>query len=193
MKFYANNLCALAILMLSTQPAWALQVRQLQTQLHEGEYQLTMTAEIAATPAQVMAVLRDYARYPELDARILVAQALTRRDTTHVELLTRINVCVAFFCRKVERVEQVEEQPQGLQAVVIPERSDASRGITITHVDVINTDAGVHTQVQYTTKIVPKFWVPSFLRSAMLRNLREATLNLFTNVERRASQTVDTP
>lgn len=162
----------------------ALQVEALQTQYHEYAYQLTMTAILSAPVAQVEAVLRDYASYPQLDTRILTAQVLKRSSPHQLELLTRINVCFAFLCRKVERVEQVDEKPGELLATVIAERSDAQRGRTHTQL----RDLNGQTQVIYSTEIVPKFWVPALVgRSLMLRGLREATVSLFTHIEQRAA------
>ncbi len=169
-------------------PAQALVVEQLQARFHEGEYQLTMTARLAAPLQQVQRVLRDYGHYPELDARILEAQVLARPAPHQLELLTRINVCFAFFCRKVARVELVEERNDELLARVIPERSDAERGQTHAVLSTQRDSGGVYTQVIYTTSIVPGFWVPALVgRSLMLRNLREATVALFTSIERRAA------
>ncbi len=163
----------------------AFQVDAIQTRFYAGAYQLTMTATLMAPVDRVEAVLRDYASYPQLDARILMAQVLSRSSPHELELLTRINVCFAFLCRKVERVEQVEEKPNELLATVIAERSDAERGQTHTQLRELNGT----TQVIYVTEIVPKFWVPALVgRSLMLRSLRDATVSLFTNIEQRAMQ-----
>jgi hypothetical protein len=184
---YRQGCCFWLVLMtLAYMPCTrALQVEALQTQFHEGAYQLTMTAILLAPVAQVEAVLRDYASYPQLDTRILTAEVLTRSGPHELELLTRINACFAFLCRKVVRVERVEEKPGELLATVIAERSDAQRGRTHIQLRAING----HTQVLYATDIVPKFWVPALVgRSLMLRSLRDATVSLFTNIEQRAAQ-----
>jgi hypothetical protein len=175
----------LAIGLLLGRPSFALEVEQIQVRFHDGEYQLTMTALLAAPLPKVEAVLRDYQQYPQLDTRIVSAQVLKRSSATQLELMTRINVCFSFLCRKVERVEQVEEQPGELLATVIPERSDAARGST--HTQLIARDG--QTRVVYATSIVPKFWVPALLgRSMMLRSLRDATVTLFEHIEQRAAQ-----
>ena len=167
------------------QPAMALQVQQLQVQFHDGAYQLTMTVMLAAPLPKVESVLRNYAQYPQLDARILSAQVLRRSSATELELQTRINVCFSFICRKVERIERVEERPGELLATVIPERSDAERGSTHTQL----SSSGDLTRVTYTTDIVPKFWVPALLgRSMMLHSMRDATITLFERIEQRAAQ-----
>jgi hypothetical protein len=175
----------LCIGMLVGRPGLALGIEQVQTGFHDGEYRLTMTATLAAPLGSVESVLRDYARYPQLDARILSAQVLSRSSAAQLELQTRINVCFSFLCRKVERVERVEERPGELLATVIPERSDAERGSTHTQLSA----RGDRTRVIYTTTIVPKFWVPALLgRSLMLRSLRDATVTLFEHIEQRAAQ-----
>ena len=181
----ASQLALLTISLLAGQPGLALGIEQVRTEFHEGEYRLSMTAMLAAPIASVESVLRDYARYPQLDERILKAQVLTRVSATQVELMTRINVCFSFWCRQVQRVERVDERPGELLASVIPERSDAARGSSHTLLSV----QGAGTRVVYTTQIVPKFWVPALLgRSLMLHSLREGTITLFERIEQRAAQ-----
>lgn len=161
----------------------AMDIQQLQVQFKDNQYQLTLTARLNAVPLEVERVLRDYAAYQQLDARILASQVVTRPAPNQVELFTRINVCFTFFCRKVERVELVKEQPGELLSEVIAARSDAKRGRTHT---VLKPD-GAGTLLEYSTQIEPKFWVPVLVgRPLMLRQLREATVSMFERVEQRA-------
>ena len=163
---------------------YALQVTQLHSDYHQGEYRLTMTARLAAPLARVQAVLRDYAHYPELDTRILQAEILKGGANNQLELLTRIKVCFAFLCRTLQRVEHVSEHDNGLSAEVVPERSDAEQGSTRTEL----LAQGAQTQVYYTTSMTPKFWVPPWVgRTWMLRSMEQATVNLFTRIEQRAA------
>lgn len=149
----------------------------------DGEYRLTMKATLNARAERVAAVLRDYAQYKELDSRILDAHVITHPKPNEVELFTRIRVCFTLLCRNVDRTELVEEQPLELLATVIPDKSDAKRGSTHT----VLIAEGDHTRVQYTTTIVPKFWVPAlFGHSIMLHTLRSATLNMFEHIEKMA-------
>ena len=84
----------------------------------------------------------------------------------------------------VERVERVEERPYELLATALPERSDVTFGITQTQ---ISTSGPRTTRLVYRTQIEPKFWIPRLVgRRAMLNTLREATIDLFTQVERTA-------
>jgi hypothetical protein len=174
----------LGIGLLLSNPGCALEVQQLQVQFQDDEYRLTLIALLAAPLPAVESVLRNYAQYPQLDDRILTAQVLSRSSASKLELQTRIKVCFSFLCRKVERVERVEERPGELLATVIPERSDAERGST--HAQL--TAQGEYTRVVYATAIKPKFWVPALLgRSMMLHSMREATVTLFQRIEQRAA------
>jgi hypothetical protein len=99
-------------------------------------------------------------------------------------LRTRIHACEAFFCRNVTRVERVEAGPGNLVATVIPELSQLRRGLTRTTWQPV--DAG--TRVRYEAQFEPDFWVPGFIgRQFAGHSLRESTLELFSNVERRAN------
>jgi hypothetical protein len=163
--------------------AHAMDMHSINAEYVNGEYRLTMTATLTAHSDRVEAVLRDYAHYKSLDTRILDAHVVSRPQTNQVQLFTRIRVCFSLLCRNVDRIELVEERPWELLATIIPAKSDAERGGTHT---VLIAD-GEHTQVQYTTYIVPKFWVPAlFGRSIMLRTLRDATTSMFENIEKRA-------
>lgn len=173
------------LVLLLGQSAQGMEIEQLQTRFYEREYQLSMTATLNAPLARVEQVLRDYAAYPQLDSRILMAQVLARPAPQQLELFTRINVCFTFVCRKVERVERVEERSGELLATVIPERSDAERGTT--HTELVAQ--GAQTRLIYTTRIVPKFWVPPWGgRALMLRSLRDATVHMFERIEQRAGK-----
>lgn len=167
-------------------PAHALAIDHIETQYRDGEYRLTMTATLAAPLSRVEQVIRDFDKYPQLDERILESRVLpktAKQTPDQAELFTRIQVCVAFLCRKVERVETVQLRPGEIIATVQPARSDAARGETHSEL----TADGEHTHLRYTTYIVPKFWVPGlFARPALLRQLHDATVSLFTNVEQRA-------
>jgi hypothetical protein len=98
-------------------------------------------------------------------------------------LYTKLRACSGLFCRTVQRVERVQESPFDLLAVVVPEQSDVVSGQSHT---VLQTVEG-GTRVHYRLTIVPKFWVPPLIgRTAMLRTLREVSLDLFRQIEARA-------
>ena len=100
-------------------------------------------------------------------------------------MFTSLRACYGPFCRTVKRVERVLEQIHELRAATIPEKSDVTFGETFTQL----SNAGPRTRVIYRTAVSPDFWIPRFVgRRIMLNTLQDATLTLFSNVEKRAHE-----
>jgi hypothetical protein len=179
-------LIALTLLLLPAfgHTACALEAETISSEYVEREFRCEMVAFIDAPVAAVEAVLRDYEAYPELDARILQARVIERPTPTSAMLETTLRACFGPFCRRVRRVEEVQETPNALSAVTDPARSDVMFGETHTSIEAIDA---TRTRIVYRTSIIPGFWVPAIgARGWMLRTLEEATVTLFKNVESRA-------
>jgi len=147
----------------------------------DQEYQFELVAMIDAPIERVEAVLRDYERYSNLDTRILEARVLERPEQHVAILATTVRACFGPFCRNVKRVERVEEAPLELTATADAARSDVKSSQTRTQLAVAENG----TRVTYRTSIAPAFWIPAFVgRRLMLRTLEEATINMFTNLEK---------
>jgi hypothetical protein len=176
---------ALLLGMLAGGPVAALSVERLETSLEHGVYRVSLEALVAAPPAAVAAVLQDYAAYPSLDPRIRSSERLANEPAGAILIRTVIHACAGVFCRNVERVERVEQAPDRLVATVVPGRSDVRRGITTTRWQAY----GSGTRVSYEAEFEPDFWVPAIIgRRFAVDTLRESTLELFGNVERRARE-----
>lgn len=162
----------------------ALEIQHAEAVYVEQQYRLDLTVTVNAPLARIESVLRDYARYPTLDERILEAKVLERIGEHRVLLFTKLRACFGLVCRTVNRVEQVDQAANELVAQVIPERSDMRAGMTRT----VLTADGDRTHISYATQLAPNFWVPAVIgRPMMLRTLREASIELFRNVERQAA------
>jgi len=163
--------------------AQAFEIEHAESKYQDKQYRLALTLVLDVPADRVRAVLRDYRNYPRLDARILEASVLKRETPDRLLLYTKLHACFGFFCRNVKRVERVQEGDAGLQAVVLPDQSEVSSGETQTQL----LSLGARTRVTYATGIAPGFWIPAIVgRPLMLRTLREASIELFRNVERQA-------
>lgn len=163
----------------------ALEVERADAKFAAKRYSFELVATLDAPVDRVEAVLRDYAAYPALDARILESKIIERPAADEVLLFTSLRACFGPFCRTVKRVEKVEEDIHELRATTIAERSDVKFGETYTQI----SNAGQRTRVVYRTTVSPDFWIPRFIgRRVMLNTLRDATLTLFGNVEKRAHE-----
>jgi hypothetical protein len=182
------GLSALFTLLAFAAPACALEIERAEAQYTaDKHFQFEFVALLDAPADRVEAVLRDYEKYPQLDARILDARVTERPAEYAVILATTLRACFGPFCRNVKRVERVEESPLELKAVTDPARSDVKFGETRT---MLSTSEG-RTRVSYRTSIIPGFWIPAIAgRRWMLNELREATIELFGNVEIKARESI---
>jgi hypothetical protein len=161
----------------------AMEIVEADSQYRDRHYHLRLILVLDAPPDKVQAVLRDYANYPRLDARILEASVTGRPGQGELFLYTKLRACFGVICRNVKRVERVHEGENDLRAIVMPDLSDANSGETHTQLTALDG----RTRVSYTTSIVPGFWIPSVIgRPLMLRTLRDASVDLFSKVEQRA-------
>lgn len=165
---------------------WAFELQHAEAKFDDDEYRFEMTAVIEAPVDDVESVLRDYENYNLLDGRILEARIIERPLPNVVILATTLRACFGPICRNVKRVERVAEEPRQLLALTDPERSDMRFGDT--RMEMSEEPSG-RTRVSYRTRLKPAFWIPSLVgRRMMLETLEDATIELFTNVERRAQQ-----
>jgi ribosome-associated toxin RatA of RatAB toxin-antitoxin module len=176
---------AAAALILSPM-AHALEVERLDVELRDDRYVVEFVGQLEASPEAVHAILTDYAEYPTLDPRIQESRVLERDQENQVRLYTRMRGCLgSLMCRTMQRVEQVQEQPDELLATAILDQSDVRFGVTRSQWQA--KDNG--TEVTYRLEIMPKFWIPPlFGRRLMISALRSGTLQLFTNVEKEAKE-----
>jgi hypothetical protein len=184
-KYRSCVLCLGVVFLSLSRAACAFEIEHAEAHYRDHEYRVELSIVLDASPERIESILRDYASYPALDNSILEAKVLSRPSLDAVILFTKLRGCSGLFCRTVNRVERVEQEPLGLTATVIPEQSDVISGRTHTVLQTLNG----RTRVHYQTSVVPKFWVPGLIgRPLMLRTLREASLDLFRHVEARAKR-----
>jgi hypothetical protein len=161
-------------------PAQAFSVESLEARYAEDSYRVVLEAVLDAPADRVQTVLTDFAAYAALDPRIRRSEVVARPAPGTVLLRTRVHACAGWFCRDVDRVEQVSVAGDSLTAVVVPEGSDFRRGETRTQW----TPAGRRTRVRYEAQFALDFWVPALVaRRLAVQSLRQSTLELFGNVE----------
>jgi len=183
MRVSLLRVAAALVLASLTPSALAITVRSLQSTYSAPSYRVSLVALVDAPPQDVEAVLVDYRNYRSLDPRIRTSEVLSPVSADEAVVRTRIRFCAAFFCRTIERVENVLHRPGELLATVIPERSQLRSGVT----RMAWQAEGSGTLVTYEAEFVPDFWVPDIIaRRYATRALRDSTEELFTNIEREA-------
>ena len=175
-----------ASLLLSAPAARAFTIEHSEARYADKHFHYELVVTLDAPIDRVDEVLRDYADYPSLNARIRSATILDRLAPDAVNLETTVEVCFAFFCRDVTRVERVQESKYVLLAVADPERSNVKFSETRSELSPAHHGG---TRVRYVTNVVPGFWVPPMGgRRMLLKTLETETRELFMSVEEKARQ-----
>jgi hypothetical protein len=122
-----------------------------------GSYRVRMIMLIHAPAILVHRVLTDYVHIYRMNPSITESEILPSPDNETVRVRTRIEGCVFFFCKDIDRVEDVRElNPGHLQAVIVPAQSDFASGRADWRIYPVGADS----QVVYQAEITPAFFIP---------------------------------
>jgi hypothetical protein len=146
-----------------------------------GNYRIRMTALIRAPAQSVHEVLTDYRHIYRLNPAITQSAILASPHDGTVRVKTRVEGCILFFCRDVDRVEEVRELDAGhLQAVIVPEYSDFTAGSADWRIQPLGNDS----RIVYEARVTPAFFIPPVIGSYFVkRAFGEAVLTSFEKLE----------
>lgn len=143
-----------------------------------NSYHLHSVADFSATPEAIFAVLTDYTQVTRISGLIVESGVLDEpAENGDLRVHTTVEGCLLFFCRSVDRVEQLRLTPfREIVAEVEPERSDVEFGRSRWELTPL---ASGGTRVDFQTRMTPGFWVPpvigpSIIKRRMAREGREA-------------------
>lgn len=178
---------AFAMLLPGAEPL-AYELVSVETSRDGAAYVLRIEAVFAASPARVLAVLTDYDHIHELHPRMIRSRSLGIVGPATEEVYTRFEGCLLMFCRSLERVERIRADDGALFAEDVPGRGSFREGSTVWRF----AAAGEQARLKYEARFVPAFWVPPLIGPGqMSRSVQRMTLELMTEVERRAGQADD--
>ena len=129
--------------------------------------------------------LSDYDGLAQMSQRFREARVESHAPDGSQLIYTRVEGCVWFLCREVERYARLQGNgTDRLEATVQPEGSDFEYGYE--QWQLIETNSG--TTVEYTHELRPKFWVPPVIGVwAIKRALRSDALKAGQGLEWQAS------
>lgn len=160
------------VLMLALLPQGlhALQLETLEVEHADNAYRVRLQARIDAPPDRVRARLTDYDHLAELNPAILLSR-LQREEGRRI-VHTRLQACVLFFCRNLDRYEQlVEERPDLIRTRLLP-RGHFRAGEAVWRLQL----APGGTLLRYQARMEPAFFIPPLIGPAMVRSRMEAEL-----------------
>jgi hypothetical protein len=172
--FLILALCPLA-------PAGARNLPNFEISENSGNYRVRMVMLIHAPARYVSSVLTDYKYIYRLNPSITESEILPSPRSGTVRVKTRMQGCILFFCRDVDRVEEVREVNAGhLQAVIIPELSDFTSGSADWRIQPVGDDS----RIIYEAQATPAFFIPPVIGSYFVkRAFADAVITSFAKLE----------
>jgi hypothetical protein len=148
---------------------------------NSGNYRVRMVMLVHAPARYVISVLTDYKYIYRLNPSITESEILPSPRSGTVRVRTRMQGCIFFFCRDVDRVEEVREVHEGhLQAVIIPEQSDFTSGSADWRIQPI----GDNSRIIYEAQVKPAFFIPPVIGSYFVkRTFAETVITSFARLE----------
>ena len=136
------------------------EVLNVQVNADGKRYHLLGESIIQATPEFIFDTLMDYDNFYHLAGGIAETRFIESENSGELLGYTRIDSCVLFFCKSVEKVETIHATAfSEISTEVIPERSDfvfnKSRWL------IEYSDEG--TRVTYEAELQPDFWMPPLI------------------------------
>jgi hypothetical protein len=162
-------------------PAGASHLSGIEISEDSGNYRVRMVMLIHAPAYHVHGVLTDYKHIYRLNPSITESEILPSPRSGTVRVRTRMEGCIFFFCRDVDRVEEVREVNAGhLQAVIIPEQSDFTSGSADWRIQPL----GDESQIIYEAQVTPAFFIPPLIGSYFVkRTFADAVKTSFARLE----------
>jgi hypothetical protein len=150
----------------------------------DDRFSLVLVARVDAAPAAVWATLTDYPNLHRLSEAVLESAEMPPDGAGGHLVHTLSHVCVWIFCKDLEHLQRVmETPPYRLEADSVPDDSDFTHGYT--RWEMTPQDGG--TRFEFTTRLVPDFWVPPLLGPYLIQQgLRSTALDALQGLEREA-------
>lgn len=167
----SKRACLLAIWALPL-TCHGLEVHDINVTLDDGAYHVSADTTLTAPQEYVFDLLMDYDRFHLLAGGIAESRFLEPDNRGTMRAYTRLESCVWFFCRRIERVERIWPlRPGMITTVAIPERSDFRSYQSRWRL----TRVPGGTRVHFEADMQLGFWVPPLIGPWAIRRKLEFT------------------
>jgi hypothetical protein len=178
MKQKMTILFLLQLFMLS---AHASQLVRLVVDQKADIYEIQVEMMLDAPAENIRAILTDYANLDRLNESITSSRIIVGEHGGAVRVLTRIKNCILFFCKELQKVEDVTEDDHGRILVsMVPKSSNFRSGEATWEFQ----DSGDSTRVIHHARLEPDLWIPPWIGTAILKDtLRREIIESFETLD----------
>ena len=129
-------------------------------------YHMLGESIIQATPEFIFNTLMDYDNFHRLASGIAESRYIEADDPDQLLGYTRIDSCILFFCKSVEKVERIQATAfSEISTEVIPEQSD----FVFNNSRWLLEESESGTRVTYEAEMEPDFWMPPLITKWAIR------------------------
>ncbi len=180
------KLVSAAVLALLSLSAHAYQLVRLEVDRHADVYTVYVVMDFDLPAQSIRAVLTDYAHLDRINDSITSSEIIGAQQNGALRVRTRFRNCVLFFCRRLQKVEDITEDEQGrIKVVIVPGSSNFRSGQASW--EVRSTRSG--SRVIHRATLEPDLWIPPWMGTAILKNaLRREIEKSFEGLARKSHQ-----
>lgn len=161
-----ERVVALTTLLLLALPTMAAEVNWLKVKRKDGSIDIRSEIVIDAPAPRVYDALLEYDKFAELSDSFTESHYIEPTPEGAPRVYTKIDGCIWFFCRTIERTARLELNPQWkITAIAEPEHSDAELSVE----SWVLSAVGETTVIDYSHELKTGFWVPPLLGVWMIR------------------------
>lgn len=177
----ALALASVLALVLALEPLDAADLEVVTVEREDERYVLHSETVLAATPAQLYALLTDYDAFTKFTSAFAESRNVEPDEEGRPRFYTRMEGCVLLFCVTFERHGHLELKPDTLiTAIVDPETSDFRYSVETW--ELIEQEGG--TLLVYDFEMEPDFWVPPIVGPFYIRRaLRAGAVDAVDRIE----------
>ncbi len=164
--------------------AWSAQMNFIDMWKEGDRYILRSESYIEAPPQLVFDMLMDYENFYRISGGIKETRFLAPDIDGTLRAYSRVESCVLFFCRSVEKVERVTVvSPREILLEAIPEESD----FRYNHSRWLIHPEGSGTRLGFEMDMEPDFWIPPLIGPwAIKKKLESSAMTMARRVEEMA-------
>lgn len=185
---------ALASLLATVPGASAYQLGRVDVHREAARYHVALEVQLDVPATAAYAAFADARQLPAINPAVKIARLMQGAPVGASRIYTDIRVCISFFCRHLEQVQDMRYAPHAhggaISARVIPELSNLRFGEARWTLD----DCAGRTCLNFAATLEPGFWVPPLIGPwLMQRKLREEAMQTSAGIERVARAMIAAP
>lgn len=175
---------------LLARPAPAFDVESVDVARANPRYRVALQVRLNVPARSSWATFVNPLNLPQINPAVREVRVMDRRGTQATRLYTRVEICIALVCRRLEQVQDLRYTPRAdggeMQADVIPQLSDFRYGHARWHF----RDCDAQTCLSFEAELEPAFWVPPLIGPWLIqRTLHAETIKTSRGLERLAQAT----